>query len=125
MSEKIETQKVITEPFNYGYQPGTIVSMNGQLFAALMQLAGSTAQAEIQEKVILNTFSLKTGPAVDASGQVIQPEETVQISTSPKGKRAEELFKACMDLHMQNINSGIALEEKDMVEAGPKLDLGK
>ena len=119
--EEVLEQKVITNPFDYGYKPGTLVTMDANLFATMMQYIGATAQEEIKTMVVVNQFPLKTGPVKDENGMTTMPEEQVMFTISEKGKRAEELFNECIELHIENINKGLAVESPEQSQ----LNLGE
>lgn len=119
--EEVLEQKVITNPFDYGYKPGTLVTMDANLFATMMQYIGATAQEEIKTMVVVNQFPLKTGPVRDENGMPTMPEEQVMYTISEKGKRAEELFNECIELHIENINKGLAVESPEQSQ----LNLGE
>ena len=116
-------QKVITDPFVYGYSKGTLVTVSAEVFAAAMQFLGGYAQGEITENIIFNEFPTATGPVVDERGQIVAPEEKVVLSISRKGKQAEGIFNELMDVHITNINNGLAINMEE--PAQPKVDLSK
>lgn len=125
MSEKNVEQKVITNPFDYGYVPGTLVSISGELFGALMQFVGASAQEEVKETYVIRKFPLETGPEMDETGRPKEQPQEVMLTITPKGKRAEVIFNECMDVHVENINSGMAVENTIQESApGPQLNLG-
>ena len=118
-NETVE-QKVITDPFEYGYQNGTLVAVPAQVFAKAMQFLAAFAQGEITERIEFNRFDKEAGPVVDERGQLVPQKEVVVLSISNKGKKAEIIFNELMDVHIDNINKDIAIYHPAF--EAPKLD---
>lgn len=121
--ETVVEAPVLNDPFQYGYTPGTLVTLPAGVFAAALQFIGSTAQEEITERIVFNRFNLEKGPELDADGKLVQHPQEVILSISKKGKQAEEIFNEFMNVHISNIEQGLAVEFNN--EETPKLDLGK
>jgi hypothetical protein len=107
---------VVTNPLDYGYAPDAQITIPAGLFMAYMQLAGAIAQEETKELILLNQFPLETGPEREANGMPKMQPEQVMMYVSPKGKRAEELFNATIEIHMTMIDSKVAIH-RDQAQA--------
>jgi hypothetical protein len=107
---------VVTNPLDYGYAPDTQITIPAGLFMAYMQLAGAIAQEETKELILLNQFPLETGPEREENGMPKMQPEQVMMYVSPKGKRAEELFNATIEIHMTMIDSKVAIH-RDQAQA--------
>lgn len=123
-----QEQQVITDPFDYVYTPNTMVYVTGEFLARAIQFFAAMGQEEMKEQIVINKFNLEDGPARDERGIMIQPKEEVIVTTTPRGKAAEALFQDGMEIHIDNIQRGLAVkasEAEAMAKAaqGPKLDL--
>lgn len=123
-----QEQKVITDPFDYVYLPNTMVYVTGEYLARMIQFCAAMAQEEMKENIVINQFPLEAGPARDEQGIMVQPKEQVIVTTSPRGKAAEALFQDGMEIHMDNIQRGLAIKASEaeaqmQASEGPKLDL--
>lgn len=115
-------EQVVVDPFEFGYKEGVMVNIPGALFGAIMQFAGGVAQNEIKERFLVNSFSPQTGPQIE-NGQMVIPEEQVQIFTTHLGKQADMLFQSLMNIHQANINSGTAVKYEGEAASAPELSL--
>lgn len=116
---------VVTDPFEYGYPRETQVPIPAELFMALLQIMGAVAQEESKEMIMVNQFPLETGPERDENGvPKFQPEQVI-LYVTPKGKRAEELFNAIMEVHMIQIESKVAINrnQAEAEQAAPDLEI--
>lgn len=130
MSNKEENtidQEVITDPFAYGYAPGTLVMMPAELFMRNMQTLGAIAQMETKQSIIVDEFDALEGPELDENGVPVQKPERVVISTSVAGKQAADTFNENVNFHISQIEKGMTISREQAMAneaATPKLDLG-
>ena len=116
---------VVTDPFEFGYPRETKVPVPAELFMAMLQMMGAVAQEESKEMILVNQFPLETGPERDENGMPKFQPEQVLLYVTPKGKRAEELFNAIMEIHMNQIESKVAISrtEAQAEQAAPDLEI--
>lgn len=130
MSNKEENtieQPVITDPFAYGYAPGTLVMMPAELFMRFIQTLGAIAQMETKQTIVVDEFDATTGPELDENGMPVQRPERVVISTSIAGKQAADTFNEGVNFHISQIEKGMTISREEAMAneaATPKLDLG-
>lgn len=99
-------------PFEYGYKPGSGVTIPAELLMAFLEMMQVVVRNESKEFVEMVSFEMGTQP---------NEEQTpiVRVMVSPVGKRAEELFNSLMEVHFQNIDSGLAVNRNQ-----PQFDFG-
>lgn len=117
MTEKEQEQKLQAmsqiNAYDFGYKPGTGITIPAELFMAMMDHSGAVAQKETQELVEVVSFEIGSQP------QTKEPK-TVRVYTSGLGMRSEQLFNELMNIHYENIDKGLTVPIGE-----PKLDLGE
>ena len=108
---KPETQ-VNFDPFQYGYKPGSTVALPVELFMRVIDLTGAVAKNEVKERI--EVLSVELGAEVTE-----QQKPIVRVFTTPVGRASEELFNEFINVHVENIEKGLAVDLNT-----PTLDLG-
>ena len=106
-----ETQ-VNFDPFQYGYKPGSAVTIPVELFMRVIDLTGAVAKNEVKERI--EVLSVELGAEVTE-----QQKPIVRVFTTPVGRASEELFNEFLNVHVENIEKGLAVDLNT-----PTLDLG-
>ena len=106
-----ETQ-VNFDPFQYGYKPGSAVTIPVELFMRVIDLTGAVAKNEVKERI--EVLSVELGAEVTE-----QQKPIVRVFTTPIGRASEELFNEFVNVHVDNIEKGLAVDLNT-----PNLDLG-
>lgn len=108
---KPETQENF-DPFRYGYKPGSAVTIPVELFMRVIDLTGAVAKNEVKERI--EVLSVELGAEVTE-----QQKPIVRVFTTPVGRASEELFNEFLNVHVENIEKGLAVDLNT-----PTLDLG-
>ena len=108
---KPETQENF-DPFQYGYKPGSAVTIPVELFMRVIDLTGAVAKNEVKERI--EVLSVELGAEVTE-----QQKPIVRVFTTPVGRASEELFNEFLNVHVENIEKGLAVDLNT-----PTLDLG-
>ena len=106
-----ETQENF-DPFRYGYKPGSAVTIPVELFMRVIDLTGAVAKNEVKERI--EVLSVELGAEVTE-----QQKPIVRVFTTPVGRASEELFNEFVNVHIENIEKGLAVDLNT-----PALDLG-
>lgn len=106
-----ETQENF-DPFRYGYKPGSAVTIPVELFMRVIDLTGAVAKNEVKERI--EVLSVELGAEVTE-----QQKPIVRVFTTPVGRASEELFNEFLNVHVENIEKGLAVDLNT-----PTLDLG-
>lgn len=106
-----ETQENF-DPFRYGYKPGSAVTIPVELFMRVIDLTGAVAKNEVKERI--EVLSVELGADVTE-----QQKPIVRVFTTPVGRASEELFNEFLNVHVENIEKGLAVDLNT-----PTLDLG-
>lgn len=106
-----ETQENF-DPFRYGYKPGSAVTIPVELFMRVIDLTGAVAKNEVKERI--EVLSVELGAEVTE-----QQKPIVRVFTTPVGRASEELFDEFLNVHVENIEKGLAVDLNT-----PTLDLG-
>lgn len=109
--EKVQPEvvKAVSNPFDYGYKPGSVVVLDAAVFMNTITHLLTVSREETKEQVILDTFEMEKGPALNEAGEIIQSPTKVSLIMSPMGYECEKLARVFMNIHMQNIDSGHAI----------------
>ena len=100
------------DPFQFGYKPGTAVTIPVELFMRVIDLTGAVAKNEVKERI--EVLSVELGSEVTEGQKPI-----VRVFTTPVGRASEELFNELVNVHVDNIEKGLAVDLNT-----PSLDLG-
>ena len=100
------------DPFQYGYKPGSTVTLPVELFMRVIDLTGAVAKNEVKERI--EVLSVELGAEVTE-----QQKPIVRVFTTPVGRASEELFNEFLNFHVENIEKGLAVDLNT-----PTLDLG-
>ena len=106
-----ETQENF-DPFRYGYKPDSAVTIPVELFMRVIDLTGAVAKNEVKERI--EVLSVELGAEVTE-----QQKPIVRVFTTPVGRASEELFNEFVNVHIENIEKGLAVDLNT-----PALDLG-
>ena len=100
------------DPFRFGYKPGAAVTIPVELFMRAIDLTGAVAKNEVKERI--EVLSVELGSEVTE-----QQKPIVRVFTTPVGRASEELFNEFLNVHVENIEKGLAVDLNT-----PTLDLG-
>ena len=100
------------DPFQFGYKPGSAVTIPVELFMRVIDLTGAVAKNEVKERI--EVLSVELGAEVTE-----QQKPIVRVFTTPVGRASEELFNEFVNVHVDNIEKGLAVDLST-----PTLDLG-
>lgn len=100
------------DPFKYGYKPGAAVTIPVELFMRAIDITGAVAKNEVKEHI--EVLSVEMGAQVTEEQKPI-----VRLLTTPLGRASEELFNEFLNVHVENIEKGLAVDLNT-----PTLDLG-
>ena len=110
--EKLAAMSQIN-PFEFGYKPGTGITVDANLFMGLLEFSQVVARNETKELIEMIRFPMGTQPPQE------EPTPNVSVVTTPIGKRSQEIFDTMMNIHFENIDKGLAVSH-----TAPKLDFG-
>lgn len=95
--------------FNYGYEEGTKLSIDGNLIVGFMDFLNNVAAQETKPMFKLGEVNTETGERTEAQAKV------VEFYLTDLGRQASLLLQPLIEAHQKAIEQGIA---KDMTQKG-------